>query len=247
MLWPDLTTGVLLRRIKRFTAEVVLADGRMVRAHCPNTGAMTGCCEPGRRVYLSKSDNPARKLPYTWEMIDMGGSLVGINTGRTSQIVEEGLRKGTIAELSGYGVHQREVTTSPGTRIDFGLFSNSRPDCFVEVKNCTLVDKGVAFFPDAVTARGQKHLRELIRLREQGHRAVIFYLIQRSDASCLYPADHVDPEYGALLRQAIAAGVEALAYDTRIDTREISIRRRLPCPEDSRNRDELFDIPESCA
>lgn len=222
-----LVPGRLIRRYKRFLADVTLPDGETVTAHCPNSGSMRACSEPGRPVYISASDNPRRKLRYTWELIDMPTSLVGVNTQVPNRLVQGAIDAGRIDELRGYGTVKREVQTAPGTRLDLMLTATGRRVCYVEVKNCTLVEERRASFPDARTTRGLKHLHELARLVDEGHRAVIFYLIQRMDAAVFSPADHIDPAYGKGLRVALAAGVEALAYDAHIDLIGITTRRRL--------------------
>lgn len=227
--WPSLLRGRLIKRYKRFLADVELDSGDTVTAHCPNSGSMKACSEPGRAVYISRADNPKRKLKFTWEIIDMGTSLVGVNTQVPNRLVAHGISKGQVPELCGYDDLKREVTTSPGSRLDIGLYhKEGAPDCLVEVKNCTLVDNGLAMFPDAVTTRGLKHLNELIRLNKEGRRAVIFYLIQRSDAKQFEPAAQIDPDYAKGLKAAVAAGVEALAYDVIIDMEQICLNRRLP-------------------
>ncbi len=227
--WPPLLTGRLIKRYKRFLADVQLDSGETVTAHCPNSGSMKACSEPGRPVYISRADNPKRKLKFTWEIIDMGTSLVGVNTQVPNRLVAHGISNGQVPELSGYDELKREVTTSPGSRLDIGLYrQKDEPSCFVEVKNCTLVRDGLAMFPDAVTTRGLKHLNELIRLKKEGHRAVIFYLIQRSDAQRFEPAAQIDPDYAQGLKAAVAAGVEALAYDVVIDMEQIRLNLRRP-------------------
>lgn len=229
LAWPHLLQGTLIKRYKRFLADVKLDSGEIVTAHCPNSGSMKACSQPDRTVYISRADNPKRKLKFTWEIIDMGSSLVGVNTQVPNRLVAHGIMNGHISELDGYDDLKREVTTSPGSRLDIGLYRKKDvPDCFVEVKSCTLVTDGSAMFPDAVTARGLKHLNELIRLKKEGHRAVIFYLIQRSDAKRFEPAAHIDPAYADGLKTAIAAGVEALAYDVTIDMEQIRMNQRLP-------------------
>ncbi len=226
--WPPLLRGRLIKRYKRFLADIQLDSGKSVTAHCPNSGSMKVCSEPGRPVYISEADNPKRKLKFTWEIIDMGTSLVGVNTQVPNRLVAHSISKGQVPELSGYDELKREVTTSPGSRLDIGLYhKEDAPSCFVEVKNCTMVTDGLAMFPDAVTTRGLKHLNELIRLKKEGHRAVIFYLIQRSDAKRFKPAAQIDPNYAEGLQAAVVAGVEALAYDVIIDLEQIRLNRRL--------------------
>ena len=225
--WPPLLIGTLQRRYKRFLADVRLPDGQAITAHCPNSGSMRACSQPGRPVYLSESDNPRRKLKYTWELIEMPSSLVGVNTLVPNRLVLRSAEATLIPELRPYDDVRREVQTAPGTRLDLCLTGASRRPCYVEIKNCTLVEDGSASFPDARTVRGLKHLHELMRLVESGARGVIFYLIQRMDAARFHPADHIDPAYGQGLRDALAAGVEAMAYDVHIDLTGIRLRRRV--------------------
>ncbi|HHP7235629.1 MAG TPA: DNA/RNA nuclease SfsA [Desulfobacterales bacterium] len=227
--WPPLIRGTLERRYQRFLADVVLEDGRTVTAHCPNTGSMAGCCEPGRPVYISRHDDPRRKLKYTWQLIHMPGSLVGINTLVPNRLVAAAVRSGVVPELKAAVDVRPEVRVGRNSRIDLLLTDSDGGRCYVEIKNCSLVEDGRAMFPDAVTTRGRKHLQEMQTLAAAGHRCVMFYFVQRMDADCFYPADWIDPAYGAALRQAAAGGVEVLAYDTAIDLAGIRLRRRLPC------------------
>jgi sugar fermentation stimulation protein A len=227
--WPPLVPGTLIRRYKRFLADVRLKDGTVVTAHCPNTGSMQGCSEPGRPVYLSFHDNPKRKLKYTWELIEMPTSLVGVNTLVPNRLVFESVKAGVVPELSGYDVVEREVKINKRTRLDLVLKSDNGQDCYGEIKNCTLVNDGVAEFPDAVTTRGLKHLTELEALVKAGFRCVMFYFIQRMDARVFKPADHIDPDYGHGLRRAVHGGVEILAYDVSIDLEGIKLNRKIPC------------------
>lgn len=225
--WPRLIRGTLIRRYKRFMADVKLANGHVVTAHCPNSGSMLTCSEPGRPVFLSSHNDPRRKLRYTWEMIQMPSSLVGVNTLVPNRLVHDGAVDGAIKELKGYQLARREVPYGRGSRIDL-LLERGSERCYVEVKNCTLVEGGLACFPDAVTARGLKHLEELGDQVLAGHRAVIFFLIQRMDADRFAPADRIDPAYGEWLRRVIAAGVEALAYDVHLDLKLVRLRRPVP-------------------
>jgi len=227
--WPPLVKGTLLRRYQRFLADVVLENGDTVTAHCPNTGSMKDCCAPDRPVYLSVHDNPRRKLKYTWELIQMPTSLVGVNTLMPNRLVKHAVQAGQVAELSGYGTVRSEVKIGAHTRVDLMLQDGRGGICHVEIKNCTMVRDGVARFPDAVTARGLKHLQELAGQVAAGHRSVMFYVIQRMDAAAFAPADDIDPAYGSALRNALANGVEILAYDVHIDLRAIRLNRRLPC------------------
>lgn len=225
--WPDLLQGKLIRRYQRFKADVTLRNGHMVTALCPNTGSMASCSEPGRTVYLSRQNRPTRKLKYTWEMIGMPTSLVGINTMVPNRLVKIAVMARHIPALSGFENIRSEVRYGRNSRIDL-LLEKGRKKCFVEVKNCTLMEDGIAYFPDAVTSRGLKHLIELEGEMESGHRAFMFYLIQRMDAEAFRPADHIDPEYGKALRRAFKKGLEILAYDVRIDLAGIRLNRPLP-------------------
>jgi sugar fermentation stimulation protein A len=225
--WPPLVAGRLIRRYKRFLADVALDDGSAIVAHCPNTGSMQGCSEPGRRVYLSRHDNPRRKLAFTWELIEMPHSLVGVNTLVPNRLVRRAARRQCLEELAGYDRILPEITVDRRTRIDLLLSKPGRRDCYVEIKNCTWVEAATARFPDAVTIRGRKHLLALSRLARQGHRAMIFFLVQRMDADCFRPADDLDPAYGRALRQAVASGVEIIARDVHVDLAAIRLNRRL--------------------
>ncbi len=227
--WPPLVSGRLIRRYKRFLADVELDDGRAVTAHCPNSGSMTACCAPGQPVYLSSHDDPKRKLKFTWELIRMPTSLVGVNTLVPNRLAAKAIAAGVIPELTGYGPPRGEVKVDAHTRLDLMLRDGKRPDCYIEVKNCTLVEDGLARFPDARTVRGQKHLETLARLKADGGRAVMLFIVQRGDATVFAPADAIDPAYGRGLRQAAEAGVEILVYDVAIDLAGIALRRPLPC------------------
>ncbi len=222
-----LTAGTLIRRYKRFLADVELADGTVVTAHCPNSGSMRGCATPGIPVLLSRSDNPARKLPFTWELAWINGCWVGLNTSLPNKLAWEGIENGIVTELAGYASIRGEVCYgSERSRID--LLLEGPGLCYVEVKNVTLADNGVARFPDAVTERGQKHLRELMAMVAAGARSVNLFVVQRADVHTVTPADDIDPAYGRLLRQAAQAGVELLAYQAHITPEAINLVRPLP-------------------
>ena len=228
MLLPTpLYQGRLLRRYKRFLADVELNSGEIVTCHCPNSGRMTGCATPGSTVLLSASDNPARTCRYTWELVSVAGHWVGINTFLPNRIVHEAVQAGVVDTLGGYDVIRPEVPYGENSRIDL-LLSGAHRRCYVEVKNVTLVEGTLALFPDAVTVRGQKHLRELMNVVRQGDRGVIFFVVQRSDGQAVAPADNIDPEYGRLLRLAVSEGVEPLAYRARVMPDEIHLVERLP-------------------
>jgi sugar fermentation stimulation protein A len=224
---PPLVPGILIKRYKRFLADVTLDDGSIVTVHCPNSGSMKGCATPGSPVFVSRSSTLGRKYPLTWELVESDGFWAGINTGLPNHLVREAIEDGTVIELQGYETIRPEVPYGEHSRIDLLLESPGRR-CFVEVKNATLVEDGTALFPDAVTTRGQKHLIELMRVVNEGDRGVIFFTVQRGDGHCLSPADAIDPEYGRLLRLAMASGVEALAYRALVTPREIVLKKRLP-------------------
>ena len=227
----ELIAGALLRRYKRFLADVQLASGEVVTAHTANTGSMMTCSAPGSRVLLSDHDGSDRKLRYSLELVRTGRVWVGVNTMRANAIVAEAIERGCVPELAAYDALRREVPYGARSRIDILLESGDRR-CLVEVKNVTLVYGRAAYFPDAVTARGRKHLEELTAEVRKGHRAVMFYLVSRADADVFRPADFIDRAYGDALRQAAAAGVEALAYRARITRRGITLGKRLPAALD---------------
>jgi len=221
-----LLKGKLLRRYKRFFTDIELSDGRVVVAHTPNTGSMKQCAITGHRVLISESDNPKRKLKYTLELIRVGEHWVDTHTQRTNRVVEEALRNNGIASLEDYRV-QPEYKIGE-SRIDFYL-EKGEEKVLVEVKNVTLCcNETTACFPDAVTTRGQKHLRELFAAKQQGYRAVIFFLVQRAEATEFSPADDIDPEYGRLLREVVASGVEAMAYKTIVTPEENRVGEQIP-------------------
>jgi sugar fermentation stimulation protein A len=228
LLWPDLTGGILVKRYKRFMADVELENGEVVTAHCPNSGSMKTCSQPGRKVYLSYHNNPKRKLKYTWEIIEMPTSLVGTNTLVPNRLVFKSIQEQMVDALNGYARLDREVKIPGNSRLDILLSNGAAERCYVEIKNCTWVENGTAFFPDAVTQRGRKHLIEMQALAASGYRCVMFYLIQRMDAAVFEPADHIDPGYGTELRQALGQGVEILVYDVHMDLETITLNRQIP-------------------
>jgi sugar fermentation stimulation protein A len=228
---PPLIPARLLRRYKRFLADVEFPDGQRTTVHCPNTGAMLGCADPGMDIRLSRATNPDRKYPLTWELVEaLPGVWVGIHTGRSNGLVREGLEDGTLQELQGYSHIQGEVTLGPGFRVDFVLSGHARrPDCCLEVKNVTAaVQDGVALFPDAVSERASRHLRELMERAAAGQRAVLCFCVQRDDVHEVRPADVIDPTYGRTLREALAAGVEVMAYAARVNPEEVRLYRQVP-------------------
>jgi len=225
MRFPDpLVDGILVRRYKRFLADVRLADGSVVTAHCTNTGSMKMCAEPGWRVLLSPQDRPDRKLKFTWELVHNGQCWIGVNTMTPNRIAAEAIREGRIPELAGYPELATEKRYGQNSRVDI-LLSDGERRCYVEVKNVTLLDEdGRYCFPDAVTLRGRKHLAELEQMVRDGYRAAMLYVIQRSDGQGFRPASHIDPAYAEAVRHAYAAGVEMLAYRARITPEEVVLR-----------------------
>jgi sugar fermentation stimulation protein A len=228
-----LIPATLVRRYKRFLADVVLASGEEITAHVANPGAMIGLAAPGARVWLSKSGNPNRKLPYSWELVEVdlgaGPELIGINTAHPNLLVAEAIAAGAVPELAGYPSTRREVKYGRNSRVDFLLEAPGRPACYVEVKNVHLMRRpGLAEFPDSVTARGAKHLDELAVVAAAGGRAVMLFLIQIGSAERFALARDIDPTYGAAFDRARAAGVEALAYRCLIDHATIVLAGPVP-------------------
>jgi sugar fermentation stimulation protein A len=230
--------GRFVRRWKRFFAEVELADGTRTVAHCPNTGSLLGCLAPGAPVWLRDSGNPARKLRFTWQAVNVGGAWVNVDTALPNRIVAEAIAAGALPELAGYARLRREVPVSTrrasrawggrASRIDLLLEDDLRGPCHVEVKSTTLAADGVALFPDAVTERGTRHLGELARLARAGGRAVQLFCVGRADVKRFRPADAIDPEYGRALRRAAAAGVELLAFRTRVEAQRLELADAMP-------------------
>ena len=220
--------GRLVRRYKRFLADVALADGGLVTVHCPNPGRMLGLDAPGAPVWLSRSARVARKLPLTLELVEVAGGLVGINTMHPNRLVDEALRAGLLPELSGYERIRREVGYDRGCRVDFLLQGGGRPDCFVEVKNVHLRRMAGAEFPDTATVRGVRHLAALARQAAAGARAAVLYVVQRTDCADFRLAADLDPGYAAAAGLARAAGVETLCRACAISVDEIRLAGALP-------------------
>ena len=225
-----LIRGTLLRRYKRFLADVMLEDGREVTAHCANPGAMLGLNAPGLRVWLEPSDDPRRKLGFAWRLVELdAGHFAGIDTGVPNRLVAEALAAGGIPALEGYANARPEVRYGTGSRVDFLLTGPDRPDTYVEVKNVHLRRHGKrAEFPDSVTARGARHLSELAAMAAAGHRAVMLYVVQRTDCAHFSLAADLDPAYARAYAMARAGGVEAIAHATRIDRDGVWLDRPLP-------------------
>ncbi|MEX0964718.1 MAG: DNA/RNA nuclease SfsA [Pseudohongiellaceae bacterium] len=235
-LQKQLQTGILTRRYKRFLADITTGNGVTKTIHCPNTGSMKNCQQPGSRVWYTDSENPKRKYACTWELVEVDSQyIVGINTGLANKLVYEAISLGRIAALTGYQSIRSEVPYGEQkSRIDLLLEDSDHDDsnrlCYVEVKNVSLgLGGGLGRFPDAVTSRGQKHLQELLSVHERGHRAVLFFCVQHSGIERIEPADEIDPEYGRLLREVVAKGVEVLAYRAEFDigTSTIVLREKV--------------------
>ena len=228
-----LLRGRLIKRYKRFLADVELDSGETITATCPNTGSMKGLTEPGSTVWLSTSDSPTRKYRHTWEMIEhdlgKGPVIVGVNTNHPNKLVSEAITAGKVSALKGYAELRREVKYgSENSRIDILLEDAKKGSCFVEVKNVHLMRKsGLAEFPDSVTERGAKHLRELAEMARQGHRAVMMFLVQRGDATRLALARDIDSKYGEAFDAAIKAGVEAQAYRCQLTPTDIVVEKKI--------------------
>lgn len=225
MKLPHLVPATLIKRYKRFLADVKLDSGETLTAHVANPGSMMGLADPGMRVWLSKSDNPKRKLTYSWELLELGGALVGINTGHPNKLVTEAIETNVIKELTGYATIRREVKYGKNSRIDI-LLENGADGraCYVEVKNVHLSRQPpLAEFPDSVTARGTKHLVELGDMVDEGHRAVMLFLVQRTDCSRFSLAADIDSTYADTLKAAQKRGVEVLCYGCDITLDEINV------------------------
>ncbi len=221
--------GRLIQRYKRFLADIELADGKIITAHCPNSGAMVGIKDPGLRVWVSKKEEPTlRKYPYTWEICESDETLVGVNTMLPNQLVHEALVLKAIPELESYTKIRREVKYGENSRIDFLLEGEGLPPCYLEIKNVHLKRQSFAEFPDCVTERGAKHLLELGRMVQQGARAVVMYIVQRQDCDGFAIAADLDQKYWAASQSASLQGVEQLCYQCKIDLNEIVVDKSLP-------------------
>lgn len=229
MKFPSpLVYGTLIKRYKRFLADIQLDSGEELTAHCPNPGAMMGITSPGLRVALSKASNPDRKLKYSWEMVEADGTWIGVNTSNPNQIVAEALENSEITELAGYKNIKAEVKYGQNSRIDFYLTDGPTQACLVEVKNVHLIRaNNMAEFPDCVTARGAKHQLELAEQVKHGIRCVVLYVVQRDDALTFKVADDLDKAYGAASKAAAEAGVETLAYSCNMDLDGITLKQQL--------------------
>ena len=234
-LEPNLQSARFLKRYKRFFCDVVGEQGEILTIHCPNTGSMKNCLVTDSSCWYSLSTNPKRKLPATLELVTTQfGNLAGINTHRANQLVKEAILDNKISTLSGYKNLRSEVKYgSENSRIDFLLEDPERGDCYIEVKNVTLeYGNGLVMFPDAITSRGLKHLRELIDVVNQGHRGVLFFCVQVNNAIKMEVASHIDPVYAKTLAEAVAAGVEVIAWRTELSAHEIVLSEAIPCLQD---------------
>jgi len=220
----------LIRRYKRFLADCRLDDGREITAHCANPGSMLGLAAPDTRIWLEPNDDPKKKLKFGWRLVDHeNGHFTGVDTSVPNRALKLALESGSIPELAAYTSVRHEVRYGQSSRIDFLLQAEGLPDAYVEVKSVTLSrHTGLAEFPDSVTTRGAKHLGELAEMVAQGHRAVMFYLVQRTDCTAMTLAADLDPAYAAAFAAARAAGVEAMCYDTQISPEGITIGKPIP-------------------
>ena len=224
----------LIKRYKRFLADVRLDNDEMITVHCPNTGSMKNCVEENAEIWLSDSDNPKRKYRYTWEYLRTSrGHHIGVNAGKANQLVQSAIRDDLVEPLAGYETIRPEVKYGDeNSRIDLLLQDNKRQDCYVEIKSVTLLEdppsRGIGYFPDAVSERGAKHLRELIKMSQSDARSVLFFCVQHTGIQEVRPADHIDREYGKLLREALVSGVEVLAYKVRKSNKGFRLWRDLP-------------------
>lgn len=225
---PPLASATFVQRYKRFVADVSLPNGDLLRLHCPNTGSMKNCLLPGAPVWYSKAANPARKYAFTWQVIEVApGVRIGINTHVANVLVAEAIENGVITELQGYTQCRREVTFGE-SRLDF-LLSNPNQECYVEVKNVTLWEhESMAYFPDAVSVRATKHIKELMHIVARGARAVLVFCVQHTGVNQVTCADQIDPQYGIALREAVDKGVEVIAYQATIEPDAIQLQNPLP-------------------
>jgi sugar fermentation stimulation protein A len=220
--WPPLVTGTLVKRYKRFLADVRLDDGRLITAHTPNTGSMLDCSAPLSKVFLSRSDSPTRRYPFTWEMIEMPDSLVGVNTSVPNKLFWEAARLGALPGVPPPALLEREVRAGR-SRLDLKITAEDGTEVWAEAKNCTLVREGLALFPDAVSARGARHMEELSALVGPGRRALLLVLVQSAGARAFSPADSIDPAWGRALRAALSSGVEIMVREAHLSPLEVSL------------------------
>ena len=223
-----LLEGTLLRRHRRFLADVRLNNGQEVTVHCANPGSMMGCSEPGSKVLVSVAKDPRRKFKHQLEIIYAGRTPVGIHTGRPSSVVAEAITRGQVQDLAGYATMRRDITYGRARRVDLLLQGNGLRTCYVDVKNVTMAQGPIAYFPDAVSEHGAEELAELTDIVREGFRAMIVFVAQRADVERFRPADQIDADYGQALRDAMARGVELIAYRAKVTRRGIEMDQRLP-------------------
>jgi len=224
----NLIKAKFVKRYKRFFSDHILENGQVVTAHCPNTGAMTGVAKEGITSWLSESNDPKRKLKWTWELTQENDTIVGVNTHNPNKIIQEAINNKEIKELLNYKILKREVKYGVNSKIDIFLQDDNKVNCYVEIKNVHLSrEKGVAEFPDGITSRGTKHLKELANVAKDGDRAVMLYLIQRNDCNYFKIAEDIDIEYGKAFIDALNAGVEVICIDTILNTSEINIGKKI--------------------
>ena len=226
----NLKKATLVKRYKRFLADVILEDGTTTTIHVSNTGSMKNCGCEGDTVWYSTSDNPKRKYPYTWELTETTqGHIICVNTIAANRLVEEAISNYVITEVNAYETLKREVKYgTENSKVDFMLTGANKTDCYLEVKSCTFLENGKGYFPDAVTVRGQKHIRELIEMVEQGHRAILIFAVLHSGINSVSPANHIDPKYNELLLEASKVGVEIIAYKAQLSVSEIILTSKIP-------------------
>ncbi len=226
---PPLQPAILVKRYKRFLADIVTPEGQLMTIHCANTGAMTGCATEGDKVWYSTSDNPKRKYPHSWELTQtQTGDWIVVNTLRANELVAEALTKKIIPELSEYKFVQREIKYGDeNSRIDFLLTGDKLPACYIEVKSVTLLQNGQGYFPDAITQRGQKHLRELTIIAKEGKKAILLFAVMHSGIQQVSAAAHIDKQYASLLQQAIECGVEVICYQADISEKELLLAKKI--------------------
>lgn len=223
----SLISGRLIKRYKRFLADVTLESGEVVTAHCPNSGSMKTCVAPDWDVRMSYSDNPKRKLAYTLELVHNGDCWICVNTHRANAVVAEAIEAQQIPELTGYEGLKREVPVEGRSRLDIVLNDPEKGECFIEIKTVTLLDSDSYAFPDAVTTRGLKHLHALMQAKKAGKRAVLFFLVMRSDSQRFRPAAQIDPAYADGLKEAVESGVEVLVYQAKISPEALNVQHRI--------------------
>jgi sugar fermentation stimulation protein A len=222
-----LLEGTLIRRHKRFLADVKLRTGEEITAHCANPGSLMGCAEPGNKVLISIHEDPRRRFKHQVEIMYAGRTAVGVHTGRRSAVVTEAIAHGKIGELAGYATLKREVKALRDSSIDMMLTGNGLRPCYITVRNVTLAYEGIGYYPDAIAAKGSQDCHVLTDLVREGNRAVIFLVVQRSDVECFRPADHIDPDFGLAFRDAVARGVEAMCYRAKVTRKGIELDKRL--------------------